>query len=100
MLYDPEFNEWVFADREGRQLSRRSADQLSPERVMNLNAGIPVSGQWEFRCQSFIPRNRNNENGVGLWWPMVEGNFGVRASFREVNDHDGAAHGRCRGDGK
>lgn len=37
VLYDPEFNEWVFADREGRQLSRRSADQLSPERVMNLS---------------------------------------------------------------
>ena len=37
VLYDPEFNEWVFADREGRQLSRRSADQLSSERVMNLN---------------------------------------------------------------
>jgi hypothetical protein len=37
VLYDPEFNEWVFADREGRQLSRRSADQLSPERVINLN---------------------------------------------------------------
>jgi hypothetical protein len=37
VLYDPEFNEWVFADHEGRQLSRRSADQLSPESVMNLN---------------------------------------------------------------
>ena len=37
VLYGPEFNEWVFADREGRQLSRRSADQLSSERVMNLN---------------------------------------------------------------
>jgi len=37
VLYDPEFNEWVFADREGRQLSRRSADELSPERVMNFN---------------------------------------------------------------
>ena len=37
VLYDPESNEWVFADREGRQLSRRSADQLSPDRVMNLN---------------------------------------------------------------
>ena len=27
-------------------------------------------------------------------------NSGVRASFREADDHDGAAHGRCRGDGK
>jgi len=37
VLYDPEFNEWVFADHEGRQLSRRSADHLSPERVLTLN---------------------------------------------------------------
>jgi hypothetical protein len=37
VFYDPECNEWVFADHQGRQLSRRSADQLSPERVMNLN---------------------------------------------------------------
>ena len=28
------------------------------------------------------------------------GNSGVRASFREVDDHDSAAHRRCRGDGK
>ncbi len=27
-------------------------------------------------------------------------NSGVRASFRVADDHDGAAHGRCRGDGK
>ncbi len=27
-------------------------------------------------------------------------NSGVRASFREADDHDGTAHGRCRGDGK
>ena len=27
-------------------------------------------------------------------------NSGVRASFRVAGDHDGAAHGRCRGDGK
>jgi len=37
VFYDPDINEWVFADREGRQLSRRPADQLSPERVMSLN---------------------------------------------------------------
>jgi len=37
VMYDPDLNEWVFADREGRQLTRRPADQLSPERVMNLN---------------------------------------------------------------
>lgn len=27
-------------------------------------------------------------------------NSGVRTSFRVADDHDGAAHGRCRGDGK
>jgi hypothetical protein len=37
VMYDPDFNEWVFADDKGRQLSRRPADQLSPERVMGLN---------------------------------------------------------------
>ena len=26
--------------------------------------------------------------------------FRVRASFHVADDHDGAAHGRCRGDGK
>jgi hypothetical protein len=35
-MYDPNLNEWVFADREGRQLRRQPAEQLSPERVMNL----------------------------------------------------------------
>jgi len=28
------------------------------------------------------------------------GNSGVGAAFRVADDHDGAAHGRCRGDGK
>jgi transposase InsO family protein len=37
VLYDPESNEWVFADHEGRQLSRRPAEQLRRERVMSLN---------------------------------------------------------------
>jgi hypothetical protein len=37
VMYDPDFNEWMFADREGRQLNRRPADQLSPERVLSLN---------------------------------------------------------------
>lgn len=35
--YDPLINEWIFSDREGRQLCRLPADQLSPERVMGLN---------------------------------------------------------------
>jgi hypothetical protein len=36
VMYDPDSNEWVFADRDGRQLNRRPAVQLSPERVMSL----------------------------------------------------------------
>lgn len=36
VMYDPNLNEWVFADREGQQLRRQPAEQLSPERVMNL----------------------------------------------------------------
>jgi hypothetical protein len=37
VMYDPDLNEWVVADRDGRQLRRRPADQLSRERVMNLD---------------------------------------------------------------
>jgi hypothetical protein len=37
VMYDPDSNEWVFADRDGRQLTRRPADQLSPDRVISLN---------------------------------------------------------------
>jgi transposase InsO family protein len=37
VTYDPDRNDWVFAARDGRQLNRRPADQLSPERVMSLN---------------------------------------------------------------
>ena len=37
VMYDPDSNEWMFADRDGRQLTRRPADQLSPDRVINLN---------------------------------------------------------------
>jgi len=37
VMYDPGHNEWVFADRDGRQLRRRPADQLSPARVMSLD---------------------------------------------------------------
>jgi hypothetical protein len=39
VMYDPLINEWIFSDREGRQLRRLPADQLSPERVMELNVG-------------------------------------------------------------
>src|SRR6516225_5180357 len=37
VMYDPDSNEWMFADRDGRQLTRRPADQLSPDRVISLN---------------------------------------------------------------
>jgi hypothetical protein len=37
VMYDPHLNEWVFADREGRQLRRVAAVELSQERVMNLD---------------------------------------------------------------
>jgi hypothetical protein len=37
VMYDPDSHEGVFADRDGRQLNRRPAVQLSPERVMSLN---------------------------------------------------------------
>lgn len=37
VMYDPDPNEWVISDRDGRQLRRKAADQLSPERVMDLN---------------------------------------------------------------
>ena len=36
VMYDPGLSERVISDREGRQLRRRPADQLSPERVMGL----------------------------------------------------------------
>jgi len=37
VMYDPDLNEWMISDRAGRQLRRRPADQLSQERVMDLN---------------------------------------------------------------
>lgn len=37
VMYDPDRNEWFFSDLEGRQLRRQPADELSQERVMNLN---------------------------------------------------------------
>jgi transposase InsO family protein len=36
VMYDPELNEWFFTDREGRQLRRQPAAQLSQENVMEL----------------------------------------------------------------
>jgi hypothetical protein len=30
VMFDPDLNEWVFADRDGRQLRRRPADQINP----------------------------------------------------------------------
>jgi hypothetical protein len=37
VMYNPDLNEWVFADREGRELHRQPANQLTRENVMNLN---------------------------------------------------------------
>jgi len=37
VMYDPECNEWYFSDREGRQLRRQPADELSRERVVGLD---------------------------------------------------------------
>jgi transposase InsO family protein len=37
VMYDPERNEWFFTDGEGRQLRRQPAEELSQERVMNLD---------------------------------------------------------------
>ena len=37
VMYDPHRNEWLFADRDGRQLRSQPADQLSRQRVMDLD---------------------------------------------------------------
>jgi transposase InsO family protein len=50
VMYDPHQNEWIFADRQGRQLRRQTADELTEERVINLNIthrreGSPVEAR-------------------------------------------------------
>ena len=37
VMYDPSRNEWLFADRDGRQLRSQPAEELSPQRVLDLN---------------------------------------------------------------
>jgi hypothetical protein len=37
VMYDPERNEWLFTDLEGRQLRCQPAEELSPERIKSLN---------------------------------------------------------------
>jgi hypothetical protein len=37
VMYDPNRNEWLFADRTGRQLRSQPAEELSPQRVMELD---------------------------------------------------------------
>ncbi len=37
VMFDPQLNEWWISDRAGRQLRRLPANQLTPERVINLN---------------------------------------------------------------
>ena len=35
--FDPQTNEWVFADAQGRELRHKQAQQITPERVMALD---------------------------------------------------------------
>jgi hypothetical protein len=37
VMYDPNRNEWVFADRDGHQLRSLPAAQLTPQRIMDLD---------------------------------------------------------------
>jgi hypothetical protein len=37
VMFDPNRREWVFSDRDGRQLRCLPADELSPQRIMDLN---------------------------------------------------------------
>jgi transposase InsO family protein len=37
VMFDPETNEWLFADTQGHYLCRKPADELSPESVLDLN---------------------------------------------------------------
>jgi hypothetical protein len=61
--------------------------------------GIPVSEGEEFPCQEEFREEFRCQSIFSRGIP-VSGNSGVGASFRVADDHDGAAHGRCRGDGK
>jgi hypothetical protein len=36
-MFDPETNEWLFADTKGQPVGRKPAQELSPERVMALD---------------------------------------------------------------
>ena len=84
---DPDVNAFFATARPGRKTSpkrdaihqracelRRQGATLADIRAALQREGFDVSESW--------------------------GNSGVRASFRVADDHDGAAHGRCRGDGK
>ena len=56
VMYDPGRNEWLFSDREGRELRRQPADELSPERVMGLDVtqrprGPDVPGAAQTGCR-------------------------------------------------
>jgi hypothetical protein len=35
-MYDPNRNEWVFADQDGRQLRSLPAEELTPLRIMHM----------------------------------------------------------------
>jgi hypothetical protein len=36
VMFDPERREWVVADEAGRQLCRKPAPEISPERILSL----------------------------------------------------------------
>ena len=86
IIYTPLLTTWAFLwqmlspDRSCRAAVKRIAAWLSSQGKKLANDEDDPYIKAEFRCQ-----RRNS---------------GVRASFRVADDHDGAAHGRCRGDGK
>ena len=69
----------------GRSQRRMDVSALIARRPSQRNSSVRAS----FRER--IPVSERANSGA---------NSGVRASFRGADDHDGAAHGRCRGDGK
>src|SRR5262249_44982433 len=40
VMFDPETDEWVVADHEGRQLSRQPAAHINRENIMNLTVSL------------------------------------------------------------
>ncbi len=75
------------------ELLRRDYDaQACYEAAVRLQ---PEAAEMQRRLGDLLVIKRNS--GVRASFAR---NSGVGASFRVADDHDGAAHGRCRGDGK